>query len=96
MARVTGRDIKRLRAVAVVLARACIFGDNVLLQSSPSGKGYATCQLEPEKLAEIRVMCSRGHATYQTMSLRQSGRNAVLASARCAKIYGAAGWQQTL
>ena len=55
MARITGRDIKSLRALAVVLARACIFGDNVLLQSSPSGKGYATCQLEPEKLAEIRV-----------------------------------------
>ncbi len=46
MSTVGMRDIKSLRALAVILARACVFGDTVMHESSPSGKGYTTSQLD--------------------------------------------------
>ena len=55
MSKVTGQDTRSLRALAVVLARACIFGDTMLLKSSPSGKGYSS-QLDQQKLTEIEVI----------------------------------------
>ena len=39
----------------MVLARAYIFGDTMLLKSSPNGKGYSS-QLDQQKLAEIEVI----------------------------------------
>ena len=40
----------------MVLARACIFGYTMLLKSSPSGKGYFTSQLDPQKLTKVKVI----------------------------------------
>ena len=51
MTRFPGRDEKTLRALAVALARDCVFGTDVMLQSTPSGRGNnQTHQLDPEKL----------------------------------------------
>ncbi len=52
MNKVPGKDDRSLRALAVLLARECYFGDTVLLNSSPSGKAYQW--LNMEKLAQIR------------------------------------------
>ena len=52
MSKVTGHDTQSLRALAVALSRACIFGDTMLLKSSPSEKGYSTSQLDPQKSTE--------------------------------------------
>ncbi len=39
LVKVEGRNTDALRKLAIILARGCIFGDDVLIQSSPSGRG---------------------------------------------------------
>ena len=48
LARVPGKDLRSFRKLAIVLARGCFFGDNVLFESTVSGRG--TSMLEPTQL----------------------------------------------
>jgi len=53
LVRVPGKDVHSLRRLAIVLARGCYFGDDVLEASSIAGKGdYAV--LDPEKLHSLK------------------------------------------
>lgn len=54
MTRFSGRDEKSLRALAVHLARDCVFGTAVMAQSSRSGRGENVQQLDPTKLDYIK------------------------------------------
>ncbi len=55
MATVKGRDIQALRGLAILLARGCVLGDQVLIRSSPSGKGSSK-QLDPDKMQQIGML----------------------------------------
>lgn len=49
-----GKDEKTLRALAVALAKDCIFGADVLVKSTRSGRGDKAQQLDPDKLNYIK------------------------------------------
>ncbi len=53
LVKIDGRNTDSLRKLAIILARGCVFGDDVLVQSSPSGRGRTT-SLSTEKMVEIR------------------------------------------
>ena len=55
MTQFPGKDIKTLRNLAVALARDCVFGPQVMQESTRSGRGPAgKKQLDPEKLQYIK------------------------------------------
>ena len=54
MTRFPGKDEKTLRALAVALAKDCIFGADVLMRSSRSGRRDNSQQLDPEKMNYIK------------------------------------------
>ena len=53
--RFPGRDVKALQALAVSLARDCVYGSHILAQSIRSGRGGEHVrQLDPEKMIYIK------------------------------------------
>ncbi len=57
LGKVEGRNTLALRKLAIALARGCIFGDEVLAQSSPSGRKGV--QLSIAKMLEIKNIIRR-------------------------------------
>lgn len=49
LVRVPGKDVRSLRRLAIILARGCFFGDDVMEISSVAGKGDLAA-LEPAKM----------------------------------------------
>ena len=49
LVRVPGKDVRSLRRLAIILARGCFFGDDVMEMSSVAGKG-GLAALEPAKM----------------------------------------------
>ena len=68
MATIIGRDVRSLRGLAVRLARESYFGDDIMSNSSPSGKGgfgRALLQLDPAGMKQIKSIIrqrSRGNS----------------------------------
>ncbi len=54
---VTGKDTESLRRLAMALARGCMFGDDVLERSTPTGRGNNMLpSLDPTKMATIKEL----------------------------------------
>ena len=50
---VPGKDIRALRRLAIVLARVCFFGDDILGRSTISGRAIGT-MLDHDKMERIK------------------------------------------
>ncbi len=58
LVKVEGRSSNSLRQLAILLARGCVFGDEVLCWSASSGR-RGTTSLSTEKMVEIRRVIRR-------------------------------------
>jgi hypothetical protein len=56
MVRFPGRSLVSLRTITRELAVQCVFGDNVMAQSSLSGRNNNTNQSDPEKIKYVKTL----------------------------------------